>query len=164
MEITRVREICYKTARDHGFNLYCTVEVNSRLKRTLGRVRWDEEGELKVIEFSKTFLETETDYVVTQTILHELAHAFVFLETGEIHGHDAMFRAMCHRLGTLNDGMYAKVLSDNMDRHEAYKYTLYCSKCGKPVGHRSRACDVTKYPEHYYSKCCDAPLDVELNW
>ena len=158
MEITRVREICYSKAREFGYNLYCPILINTRFRRTLGRVSWDEYGDLSKIEFSAQFLESESDENIIHTILHELAHAFVFLETGEIHGHDATFKDMCHRLGTVNDGMYAKV------GEAESKYTLYCSKCGKVVGKRHRACKITRNPEQFFSGCCHAEVIVEQNW
>ena len=164
MEITKVREICYVKAREHGFNLYCPVLENGRLTATLGRVCWDEEGELEKIEFSKKFLTSATEENIMDVILHELAHAFVFLETGEIHGHDATFRAMCARLGTINNGMYAKGQVYEKPREEFYKYTLKCSCCGKAIGHRSRACKITQHPEYYISGCCGAAIKVIQNF
>ena len=164
MEITKVREICYVKAREHGFNLYCPVLENGRLTATLGRVCWDEEGKLEKIEFSKKFLASATEENIMDVILHELAHAFVFLETGEIHGHDATFRAMCARLGTINNGMYAKGQVYEKPREEFYKYTLKCSCCGKAIGHRSRACKITQHPEYYISGCCGAAIKVIQNF
>ena len=164
MEITRVREICYIEARKHGFNLYCPILVNTRFRKTLGRVSYDEYGELEKIEFSAQLLEYGEEHSIMDTILHELAHAFVYLETGEHHGHDAAFRAMCHRLGTLDDGMYAKNLVYTKPKEEMYKYTLRCSCCGKSVGHRSRACKITQHPEYYTSGCCGAAIKVIQNF
>ena len=164
MEITKVREICYVKAREHGFNLYCPVVVNTRFRKTLGRVCYDECGELEKIEFSAQLLEYGTEQCIIDTILHELAHAFVYLETGEHHGHDATFRAMCARLGTVNNGMYAKGQVYEKPREEFYKYTLKCSCCDKVVGHRSRACKITKNPEYYTSGCCHAAIKVVQNF
>ena len=79
MEITKVREICYVKAREHGFNLYCPITVNTRFRKTLGRVCYDEYGELEKIEFSAQLLEYGTEKCIVDTILHELAHAFVYL-------------------------------------------------------------------------------------
>lgn len=164
MTIYEVRKICYAKAREYGFNLHCPIIENTRFSRTLGRVTWDEFGKLDRIEFSSRFLATATEHAIIETILHELAHAFVFLETGEIHGHDAMFKSMCNRLGTLNDGMYAKNFDLNASKDEYYKYTIYCSKCGKPIGHRQRSCKVTQHPEQFLSTCCNEKIKIEMNW
>ena len=164
MEITKVREICYAKASEYGFNLYCPIVENTRFRSTLGRVVWNKSGKLDKIEFSSRFLATATEYEILEIILHELAHAFVFLETGEVHGHDAMFKTMCHRLGTMNDSMYAKFFDADASEDEHYKYTLYCSKCGKPIGHRHRTCKVTQHPELFLSSCCNSEIIVEMNW
>lgn len=163
MEITRVREICYTKAREFGFRLYCPIEVNTRFSRTLGRVSWNEFGELEKIEFSSTMLKTGTEEAIIATILHELAHAFVFLETGEIHGHDKVFREMCKRLGTIEDRATSKYFN-GADEPVEHKYSIYCSCCGKLVANRSRACQLTKTPENYLSNCCKASLRVEQNY
>lgn len=163
MEITKVREICYTEARKHRFNLYCPVLENGRLTATLGRVCWDEEGELEKIEFSKKFLASATEENIMDVILHELAHAFVFLETGEVHGHDAVFRAMCHRLGTNNDSTQTEV-EYKPGVSKAYKYSIICPACGKEVDTRSRACKLTKNPECFRTNCCNATPIVVQNF
>lgn len=161
MKITKVKEICYSKAREFGFNLYCEVKENGRLTRTLGRVCYDSYGELDRIEFSKLMLETASDAVVLDVILHELAHAFVYLETEEYHGHDATFKAMCHRLGTDNDG---SVYKEAVIKPKQFKYSIVCSECGRIIGGRSRACNVTKFPEDYLSPCCDANIHIIQNF
>lgn len=167
MDITKVREICYTKAREFGYNLYCPVLENKRFSKTLGRVTWDEEGELEKIEFSTLLLTSATDEAIMNTILHELAHAFVYLETGEIHGHDAEFRSMCHRLGTIDDRAHSKsfTLKDGIEQPQTlYKYSIYCPKCGKLIGHRSRKCKIITNPEQYFSKCCYATPSIVQNY
>ena len=163
MEITKVREICYTQARLHGFNLYCPVLENGRLTATLGRVCWNKYGELEKIEFSKIFLASATEQNIIEVILHELAHAFVFLETGEVHGHDATFRRMCQRLGTSRDTSASEV-EFKAGVTKAYKYSIICPVCGKEVDTRSRACKLTKNPECFKTNCCNATPKVIQNF
>lgn len=161
MNITKVREICYTEARKHGFNLYCPVLENGRLTATLGRVCWNEDGELDKIEFSKIFLASATEETIMDVIRHELAHAFVFLETGEIHGHDAEFRAMCRRIGTDNSSSMTDV-EFKQDASKIYKYSIVCPVCGEEIDTRSRACKLTKHPELFRTNCCDvAPIVIQ---
>ena len=165
MEITKVREICYTIAREYGFNLYCPVLENGRLKTTLGRVCYDEEGGLDKIEFSKTFLISATDENVISVVLHELAHAFVYLETGERHGHDKVFKAMCQRLGTSNDKTKTKVdYKNGISKKEIHKYSIFCKSCRKLIGYRNRACNVTKNPEAFSANCCLGDIFVVKNY
>ena len=88
MKITKVKEICYSKAREFGFNLYCEVKENGRLTRTLGRVCYDSYGELDRIEFSKLMLETASDAVVLDVILHEGKHLTCSVDDDCLHlGH-----------------------------------------------------------------------------
>ena len=117
MTIELVREICYKIAADHGFTLDCSIDEQHDDPASLGKVRYKEEFvpshshigdwyeiERKVIMteilFSSHFLSHADDEDILNVVRHELAHAFVFLETGKRQGHNDKFRAMCFRLGT----------------------------------------------------------------
>ena len=131
------------------------VKINKRLTRTLGRcigTRSRDSYTPNRIEFSAELLATSTDKSIIDVIYHECAHALVGLETGENHGHDAVFKAMCHRIGTNNDGTTTKV-ERTVEDTEVYKYFVYCNQCGQIAGKYHRAGNVVKYPEHYHCKC-----------
>jgi predicted SprT family Zn-dependent metalloprotease len=49
----------------------------------------------KVIELSRHFVERNDLDLIRDTLLHEIAHALV----GPGHGHDAVWKAMCLRIG-----------------------------------------------------------------
>lgn len=117
MRIELVREICYKLAADHGFTLNCSIDEQRNDPLALGKVCYKEEmvpltnriGDVYKIErklvmteilFSSHFLNNADDEDIFNVVRHELAHAFVFLETGQSQGHNKKFRAMCFRLGT----------------------------------------------------------------
>lgn len=113
MKIELVREICHKLAADHGFELNCDIDTQRNDLLTLGKVRYVQElvfspspiaAEwklvIKEILFSSHFLDNADDEDILNVVRHELAHAFVFLETGMRQGHNEKFRAMCLRLGT----------------------------------------------------------------
>ncbi len=119
MRIELVREICYKLAADHGFELNCDINIQRNDILALGKVRYVQElvfsptpiaaeqwrtaewkPVIKEILFSSHFLDNADDEDILNVVRHELAHAFVFLETGKRQGHNEKFRAMCLRLGT----------------------------------------------------------------
>ena len=173
MTINEVRVICLETSRKYGYHLNCPINENSRLTKTLGRCcfRGNDELYLAKIEFSKRFLETATDKTVIDVILHELAHAFAFIEWGwENESHGPLFRKMCARIGAvLNEPTPAKAgkaleYKDADGALNHYKYNIFCSCCGKLVGSKSRACATTKTPERFKTGCCGAPLKVVQNW
>lgn len=84
------------------------------------------------------------------TIKHELIHAEHFQRYGTAE-HGAEF-----------EGRAAEIdAPETCVQWRAAKYILRCSECEDVVGRRFRASSVTKSPDEYRSKCCDAPLEVE---
>lgn len=142
------------------------VKINGRLTRTLGRViavpAAFDSYEPEKIEFSKQFLETSTDESVRQTILHEFAHWAVLIETGEAHGHDAVFKAMCRKIGCSADRPQTKVERTVSD-DKLFKYIVKCDECGNEV-HYNRAGKVVKHPDWYGCGKCGGSLKVIQNW
>lgn len=141
------------------------VVINARLTRTLGRVFSQWRGGRYVptrIEFSKQMLETCDRESVEAVIKHEAAHALVTLETGEDHGHDAVFKAMCARVGTTNDGTTTAVNRTVADK-AIFKYTGRCKCCGAIVGQWHRAGQIVKHPDWYHCKC-GGDIEITQNW
>ena len=131
------------------------VKINNRLTQTLGRCMYHRCGDLITpykIEFSGQFLRTSTDKSIIDVIYHECAHALTTIETGEKHGHDVIFKAMCKRIGTTNDGITTEV-ERTVAETEIFKYCVYCNKCNKMVGKYHRAGNVVKTPQFYSCKC-----------
>ena len=167
MTILEVQTFCYDIGDQYGFDMRpYSIIINKRLKTTLGQVKYERvcgRTSIKAIEFSATHLENATEECVQHTILHELAHAFVFIETGEVHGHDATFKAMCRRLGLENEKSF-----DIVEYKEGYrptaKYEIYCTCCGQRVAERHRMCKVVERPETFTASCCGKPLRCEQNW
>lgn len=160
-----VEDAFQKAGYDFGyFNI--DVKINSRLTHTLGRcLSRDINGvcDPYEIQLSKKLFENGTDESIKNVIYHEAAHAISIIETGEYQGHNAIFKAICHRIGTPFDKMKADV-EWIKDKEELYKYTVYCEKCGKVVKRYNRAGKVVKEPQHYFSKCCNAGLRVVQNF
>ena len=117
MTIELVREICYKLAADYGFTLNCPIKERHSDMLALGKVGYKEElvrtkhragnwydveqkTVIAEISFSSHFLANADEEDILNVVRHELAHAFVFLETGKRQGHNEKFRAMCLRIGT----------------------------------------------------------------
>ena len=142
------------------------IKINGRLTKTLGRVIAEpaafDSYKPEVIEFSKQFLETSTDESVRQTIMHEFCHWAVLIETGEVHGHDAVFKAMCRKIGCEANRPQIKVERTVSD-DKLFKYTVRCDECGNEI-HYNRAGKVVKNPEWYGCGKCGGDLEVIQNW
>ena len=160
MTIEEVRARCREIADRYGYSLKVPVEVNGRLKSTLGRVKYRIRGKKcypDKIEFSKDLL-SRSDREVEETIAHEMAHYFVFLDTEKDHGHDMVWKTWAVKLGARPRA--------TMKREEAgvpplkYNYVVRCSKCGKIIGKYVRRSKVILHPEKYRSGCCKACLQV----
>lgn len=141
------------------------VKINGRLTRTLGRVIAEptafDSYKPEVIEFSRQFLETSTDESVRQVILHEFAHWAVLVETGEVHHHDAVFKAMCRKIGCSADRPMNKVERTVSD-DKLYKYIVKCDECGNEI-HYNRAGKVVKQSWAYSCGKCGGNLKVIQN-
>ena len=165
--IARITELCVDYCGRCGVTFNSPVIINARLTRTLGRCFYARKGEVwnpTKIEISRQLLETATDESIEAVIAHECAHYIACALTHEHHGHDSTFRFYCNKIGATNGTAVYNDLQRTKANEEIYKYTLYCSKCGKFVGGRSRASRVTKEPWNYYTKCCDSEIKVIQNW
>lgn len=165
--VERIEELCIEYCGRCNVEFTGRISINGRLKTTLGRcisVKTPQGWRGEAIEISRQLLKTATEQCILDVIAHECAHYVVSELTREKHGHDETFRHYCKMIGTDNDGSIFHNLQRTVSHEETYKYTLYCTKCGKFVGGRHRACAVTKRPHDCRTNCCDAPIKVYQNW
>lgn len=152
-DLTKIcTEICGKV----GYDFTIPVKINKRLTRTLGRVSWvriNGKVQSTLMEISYQLLSTSTFDSIYAVIAHECAHYLVNEETHENHGHDAIFKAMCARIGCTNDGSICHSLDREVPETQIYKYFVVCKECGAIVGKYHRAGKVVKHPENYRCKC-----------
>jgi predicted SprT family Zn-dependent metalloprotease len=88
----------------------------NRSKRQMGCCRFGP----KIIELSCHFVERNTLDLIRDTLLHEIAHALV----GPGHGHDAVWKAMCVRVGAKPER-----LSDEAHMPQG-RWQATCEGCG----------------------------------
>ena len=162
----KITELCVEYCKKASVNFSAPVEINGRLTRTLGRCSMTKTingWRATKIEISRQLLETATDECIEAVIGHECAHYVTTELTRKEHGHDYVFKYYCKMMGVDNDKMACNI--DLKEKPEKiFKYTIYCSKCGKLVDRKSRACKITKFPEYYISSCCEESVRVSKNW
>ena len=145
-------EICAKANREFTI----PVKINKRLTRTLGRVIWVKTNGITrstLMEISYQLLATATEEAIYAVVAHECAHYLVTEETHENHGHDAVFKAMCARIGCTNSKAVYRGLDRNVGEEKIYKYFVTCKNCGSIVGKYHRAGKLVQHPELYRCKC-----------
>ena len=183
-----VKAIVKDVERATGETLNLEVKVNGRLKRALARCI------TKVIcgkhiphklEFGKAILEVEDYEIFRQITLHEIGHAIANKKYQTNCGHDWRFKEVCKTIGCYNTGAYCskeyslalekaysklqqgatktKTTSKPKAKQEITKYSIICVDCGHTY-HKSRACDVTKNPEHYRCGKCNGKVKTVQNW
>jgi len=82
----------------------------------------------KTITLSAYFVDLNDEPEVRDTILHEIAHALV----GHRHGHDAVWKAMCRRLGA------DPTRTSHTAVMPAAPYELFCPRCQQVIARRHR--------------------------
>lgn len=155
-----------------GIKLTVPVKINSRLSSTLGRVKYEWVNPYKetvrpiIIEFSKSFLENGSEESIDAVIKHECAHYCVTIQTDKRHGHDQVFKNMCHKFGTDNDGYRYNNLGEEKDTSKSKKYAVFCESCGY-LGGYSRMCATLKAidrGECSCKKCGSHKIYYKQNW
>ena len=156
---------CKRISAKVGDNFDLPIRVNGRLTRTLGRVtsrRLNDVWYPEVMEISKQLLETATEESIKSVIAHEWCHYYVTKDTGEDHGHDRVFKAMCARIGCDNDGTKTKV-ERTVEVHS--KYEVFCGTCNEVIANYARMSkNLQRLNECTCKRCNTSNLKLIQNW
>ena len=166
-DLNRLRKEFAEVCEKAGVKVTIPVNINGRLTRTLGRVKavvTAATGECTAtqMEFSKQLLETSTDKSIRDVLLHETAHYIAIMRSGEGHGHDSYFKAICAEIGATHDGVFI-----NVDRTVEVKdkYDVFCDTCNLKVAGYSRMCKtIQRIDKCTCNKCNTSNLRVVQNW
>lgn len=139
MDLNRVTELAESLMNQHGLSDW-NFSLN-KSKRMLGVCKPSKRS----IELSTTYAAQNSEEHVTDTVLHEIAHALVGIE----HGHDNIWKEMCITLGCspkacdstaiLPEGAWQArcpgcLQSFHRHRRPEYPTRMYCRKCGPEKG------------------------------
>lgn len=165
--IKDIEKECCKLSEMVGDEFNLPISINGRLTRTLGRVHSECINEVWYpvrMEISKQLLETSTEASIKAVISHEWAHYYTTKSTGESHGHDAVFKKVCARVGCSNSGTTTKV-ERTVSERSLFKYTVHCHTCNEDVGHYNRMCATLKnLNDCVCNKCGTSNLSYTQNW
>ena len=162
-----ITEMCQNICIQVGVDFTIPVIINKRLTHTLGRVCYLKDFSRYLtatkMEISHLLLETATAESIKSVIQHECAHYLVCQMTHTDHGHDIIFKKMCHAIGCTNDGTVCNNLKYAIPEEKVYKYFVTCKDCGSIVAKYHRACKTVQHPELYKCGKCGGSLKVIKN-
>lgn len=148
--------------------IICPIEINGRLTRAMGRVKFMRDGYTDngyspiKIEFSRRLIENATDDDVIQVIKHEYAHYYILMMTGIDHGHDAVFKRKCAEIGCTHDKPENYV--EGFDKAES-KYEVWCDDCQEIIGKYARRCKtIDNIKWCTCGRCHGSNLRLVQNW
>jgi predicted SprT family Zn-dependent metalloprotease len=116
-----------------------SVRVTRRRHPTSSRII-----EHKTLTLSRHLVSLNTTQEVRDTILHEIAHALAGVE----HGHDAVWKAVCLKIGAK-----PQRLADESVRIVSPAWEILCPSCRKVVAQRHRRMNRDRLKSSYCRHC-----------
>lgn len=166
--IATIKAECVSIAAKNGYKFDIPVEINKRLKTTLGRTHWEWVNNTirpTKLDFNADYINRASDAEVLDTIRHEMAHYLLMLEKpAEDHGHDDAWKIWCFRTGAIPRAVTTWEQVDGTGytpKRISAKYSIYCSGCGNLVATRTRKSKAILHPECFKSTCCKAAVVVK---
>lgn len=165
--IERVKNELEKLCAADHITLDVPVEINGRLTRAMGRVKYivaSEDVYLPTkIEFARNLIENTSDEDILQVIKHEYVHYFLFMtDPTTNHNHDAVFKRKCDTIGCTHSNRAQRVEGF---AKEQTKYEVWCEDCEECIGTYSRMCKTLKEIKYCTcGRCGSKKLAVIQNW
>ena len=107
------------------------IVLSDRSVKRLGSCRYPipKSGEPMRITISSLLLDEDDQF--WDTVRHEYAHAAAYLmHPGENHGHDAVWKEICRRIGCAPKSTAQATEELANSRRERAKYLVRCNECG----------------------------------
>lgn len=132
---------------------------NKRLSSTWGRCCYSRNGVPEKLELSVKLLRGAKEEDIKQVVLHELAHALVWVNYGNkrTKPHGVEFKEACAILGCTHTGATNAINLDNSKLND-YKYELYCPKCNESIRQYKTKCKTIQYASDYSCGRCKTTL------
>ena len=115
------------------------LKISSRAVRQLGSFSVRRQQGRERLRITLSALVMEDDALFMDTIRHEYAHAAVhLLYPGQRHGHDALWKNICLRIGCRPKSRTQLSQSAAELRAQKTKYLVRCKNCGRESGYVRR--------------------------
>lgn len=107
------------------------IVISRRSVKRLGSCRYPAPGKAQPIRITISALILDDDEQFWDTIRHEYAHAVVLItRPGERHGHDAVWKEVCRRIGCQPKSLAPASEDMERSRRERARYLVRCNACG----------------------------------
>lgn len=157
MEIKEAKRLAIAHMDYYGLtNQGWTFEWMNSLRR-LGETSVTPSG-VKRIRLSYALTEARSERDVTQTIIHECAHAIVGIRAG----HGPRWKAQMRAMGAKPERLSTHTEETLLATKGKFKYTLECPETAKYIGGMSRK--VTAKTYRYICPCHKQPIRFIRNW
>jgi len=117
VNVQQTKDLTVKLLTHFGLYAKGWTFILGHEKELLGQCSY----QAKTIKISKHLIGQGTDYEITDTVLHEIAHALV----GGGHGHNCVWRAKCREIGA-----QPKQYADSLSYEVPHKYEIQCQTHG----------------------------------
>lgn len=108
-----------------------TIVISKRMVKRLGSFRYPRTPQGRPPQIAISALLLEQDAPFWETVRHEYAHAVVYLRhPGEVHGHDDVWKAVCHEVGCRPRSTAPSGEDQAALRQARAKYLIRCEGCG----------------------------------
>lgn len=167
--IERVKNELEKLCAADHITLDVPVEINGRLTRAMGRVKFivanvDVYLPTK-IEFARNLVENASDEDILQVIKHEYVHYFLLTtDPTTNHNHDGAFKNKCDAIGCTHKKS-AQHVEGFRDTNAKSKYEVWCDDCNDIIGTYARKCKTLNNIAYCTcGRCGNKNLRVVQNW
>ena len=143
MNVEQLTELAERFLEEtYGLSLDIPIEINGRLRRSLGRYCTTIDYEPLRIEIARYLIEYGTEFAILDTLKHELVHYAMHLLGRPFDDGHPEFEAELRRLGIHSTNTLAV----------GKRYIMKCDECGE-VSETGIISHIKK-PQHYRTKCC----------
>ena len=128
------------------------LAISRRSVKRLGSCRYPAPGSGAPMKITISALVLDDEAQFRDTVRHEYAHAAVYLlHPGERHGHDAVWKGVCRRIGCAPRSLAPAGEDVERARRERARYMVRCNGCGAET-YYLRAGKIVSLMERGYRK------------
>ena len=155
--------ICQGLSAQFNDTFNIPIVINGRLTRTLGRCCYHNLTPDR-IEISKNVATYCSAEEITQILKHEWVHYYITKITNERHGHDALFRSYCSKIGCAADKPKVELEGLKANRDIISKYTVTCEGCGKKYYYNRMTKKLRDLSFCFCAECNSSDLTLTQNY